>query len=657
MLGEILVVLNVLLFSALIGCGAWILHTIRTMSAYKTLSASMLKHMDGGIALIDAADRFEFASPHFCELLRLDNPSIAGCEIAKLLPGDIYRMIMEYRVSEPDTGNRTLTQTVQFQGSHIQTTVFSVHSGKRGTRCVISLEDRTQQVLMEQQLSNRIDEIQFLLKTKETLLSNLSHELRTPLNAIVGLNHILEESQLTKRQHEIVSKIHVSADHLTSLLNDILDFSMLKNEKLTLNPSPFRLKDFLERITEKFSSAAEKKGIRILTNYRFDPDLCLRLDPLRMEQVLSNLLKNACEFTNVGFIRIRVCVLKEFQDTISLKFSVEDTGIGLSSEELTDVFTEFHQVEGNLTKTHQGSGLGLPICRSLVERMGGAIWAESKKGMGSTFFFTITAPKYYSSSDSGGQLIPVLHGRRQRILVVEDTQINYDVVEELLSKVNLCCEHAPSGPAALDMCGERDPSYYKVILMDIHMPMMDGYETSRKLKEMGISAPILALTATNMNRETLQKHGDLFETVILKPFKYTQLYSALRPYIEDRPVPSVPSFHQHSEESYSREDPYAGKKEAIENLGGSRALYEKHLAKFKKNYAEAGEQMESHLTSGDRNEARILAHSVKGLAGTLGLTYLARSAGDLESAITCGAPDLDCEMRAFCDRLAQVVDG
>ena len=501
---------------------------------------------------------------------------------------------------------------------------------------------------MKQQLSHQIEEVQFHRKAKEALLSSLSHELRTPLNAIVGLNHILEESELSDRQKEIVSKIQSSSDHLTSLLNDILDFSMLKSEKLTLNPSRFRLKDFLDNLAAQYVPKADTKGIRLLTDYQFDPDLCLRLDPVRLEQVLSNLLKNALQFTDTGFIRIHVHVLKEFSDTATLKFAVEDTGVGLRGEDLSDIFTEFHPAEGNLTKTHPGSGLGLPICRLLIERMGGAIWVESKKDLGSTFFFTITASRSYHACESDSHLAPILHGHGERVLVVEDTQINYDVVEELLSKAEIRCDHAPSGLAALNLCEKRGPSYYKVILMDIHMPIMDGYETCRKLREMGIETPIIALTATNITQEVLDRHGHLFESFIIKPFRYTQLYRALRPFIEEVPLP---------EANFSPEDPYAGKDIAIENLGGSNALYEKHLAKFKQNYAAAGKSLERHLTSGDRTEAKILAHSVKGLAGTLGLTYLARSAEALESAINNGEQDLNSEIAAFQDRLAQVVEG
>ena len=177
-------------------------------------------------------------------------------------------------------------------------------------------------------------------------MSSLSHELRTPLNAIVGLNHILEESELSDRQKEIVSKIQSSSDHLTSLLNDILDFSMLKSEKLTLNPSRFRLKDFWTTLPRNMYRRQIPRD-RLLTDYQFDPDLCLRLDPVRLEQVLSNLLKKCAAIYRYRFIiRIHVHVLKEFSDTATLKFAVEDTGVGLRGEDLSDIFTEFHPAEG-----------------------------------------------------------------------------------------------------------------------------------------------------------------------------------------------------------------------------------------------------------------------------------------------------------------------
>lgn len=650
---QLLLVLNLILFAALVIGGIAAVRARRVMAYHKSLSDSMMRHMDEGVAIINTAGSFEFASPHFRKLLRLDKLSVIGCDIVRLLPKSIYQMFLDYRAMDKNAQKESFTKTIQFGESHIRIGVFGIKNGKYGMKYVISLQDQTRQVRMEQELSSQIEEAQFHLKTKETMLANISHELRTPLNAIVGLNHILEDSDLNERQKDLVSKIQVSSDHLTSLLNDILDFSMLKANEIALEPAPVLLKDFLDHVIETFSPAISLKGIRLITDYQFDSGLRLQLDPVRLEQILSNLLKNACEFTNVGFIRIRVCVLKEFQDTVTLKFSVEDTGIGLSQEDVPGIFAEFHQADEDLSGQHQGSGLGLPICRCLAEHMGGALWVESKKEIGSTFFFTITAAKCAPLPEEEHSHSS-LRGHGQRILVVEDTPINYQVVEELLSKADLQCDHAPSGLSALTLCEQKGKSYYNAILMDIHMPLMDGYETSRRLKAMGVTSPIIALSATSVTKETLKQHGDLFEVFIRKPFKYVQLYDALRPYVE---ADSAAEYRAGSETCVlSAEDPFAGKSEAIENLGGSVALYEKHLAKFKRNYASAGDTLESHLSAGDSGEARILAHSVKGLAGMLGLTRLARCAESLETAIDNGAQELETEITDFKDSIRQVAE-
>lgn len=644
---------NSLVFFGLLLVTMFVAESIRikkikgSISYYNDFSNSILKHAENGIAVLDEFNRFEFVSCRFREFMELEEVSLIGHNAAESLPKSIYQFLMEYRLVPYLESREPVRQTLQFKDSYFEASAFTIFDKEEQAKCVLTIYDHTKQVVMEQQLIDQLEEVQFHIEAKESLLANVSHELKTPLNAITGLSHILEESDLDDRQKEIVSKINTSSDYLLTLINDVLDFSKLKNGTISLEPSHFCLLDLLKDLEQMFQPVASQKGIHLLTNYGFDSELCLNLDRLRMEQVMVNLINNACKFTDAGYVRINVSVLKEFQDTITLKIAVEDTGIGIDPQDLSGIFTEFYQAEGHLTKMHSGAGLGLPICKHLVEHMGGSLWAESKKGMGSTFCFTITAPKYYSAEEKNTSLVPVLQGHGENILVVEDTPINYEVVEDLLTRVNLTCEHAASGLEALNMCEQSGDEYYSVILMDIHMPIMNGYETAHKLKEMGITAPIIALTATNMDKEIQMRYKDLFHDFILKPFKYTQLYSALRPYIEDAPVGG---------KTRLQEDPFAGRDQAIENLGGSTALYEKHLSRFKKNYAQACDTLEDHLTSGHRDKAKILAHSIKGLAGTLGLTYLARSAEVLESAINNGAENLSPQVTVFRDKLEQVIN-
>lgn len=207
------------------------------------------------------------------------------------------------------------------------------------------LQDYTNHILIKQELTNRLEEVRYHIETKESLLANVSHELKTPLNAIFGLSHILEETDLNAHQKELISKISASSDSLRKVINEILDYSSLKKGDFQQSTSYFHLKDLLDELFEKFYPIAAHKHICLLCDYKFDPDLQLYLDRSRVEQILSNLISNACKFTNEGHVRISVSISEEYRDTVTVKFSIEDTGIGIDDDDLSNVFSEFYQTK------------------------------------------------------------------------------------------------------------------------------------------------------------------------------------------------------------------------------------------------------------------------------------------------------------------------
>lgn len=628
-------------------------HIRNTLTSHRKFVGNVISGSESCLAIFDERGSFEYASLRFRKLLDIgEDLEINGCSAVQLLPKNVYQFLMQRALCPHPDEQEPIKDSVQIKDLSFTASAFTVFDGEDQPKCVLALYDLTHHLLLEQQLVSHLEEIQFHVEAREALLANISHELKTPLNAITGLSRILEESGLTGRQKEIVEKINTSSDYLMSVINDIMDLSKLKNGAITVNPASFRLQDLFDDLEKRFQPVAEKKGIRLLKNYRFDPDLWLDLDLVLIQQVMSNLINNACKFTDVGYVRISASVLKEFRDTLTLKISVEDTGIGIDQKDLTSIFNEFFQVEGHLTKMHSGTGLGLPICKRLIEQMGGNLWAESNIGVGSIFSFSLTAPKHYSARESQSSMYSSLKGNGEKILVVEDMPINYEVAQELLSHVNLVCEHASSGPVALQMCENVDNGYYSAILMDIHMPIMDGYETARKLKEMGVTTPIIALTATNMNEEVRMRHRNLFHDFVLKPFKYTRLYNALEPFI-GQPGSDAGSREPATEPEET--DPFSGREQAIENLGGSTELYLKHLGKFQKNYAASGDTLKGYIQSDRLDDAKILSHSIKGLAGTLGLTALAEAAKALEESIDNGSSDLTPQLAYFQEKLDQVV--
>lgn len=621
-----------------------------------SLFSTITESLDEGVGILDHTGCFQYWSSRFSLLLGETGPLTEGCRTSDILPENICRFIRGAWQNIQNRETNSPSGLFPFEDTYLKVRLFPVFDKDGSIGCAVLLQDQTRQVHMEQELNDRLKEIRYHIDTKDSLLSNVSHELKTPLNALFGFTHILAETALDENQRELVTKIGVSSDCLNERINDILYLSSLKKGALSQTVSYFWLKDLMDGLFDKFSTPAAHKSIRLIEDYQFDPNLCLCLDHSWMEQILSNLIGNACKFTDAGYVRICVCVLKESQDTAVLKFTVEDTGIGIKDEDLPNIFEDFYQTENHLTKEYQGAGLGLPICKYLAENMGGNLSAESTAGVGSCFHFTVTAPKVYQKREDSLSPSTSLEGHGEKVLVVEDASMNFEVVRDLLSRVNIDCDHASSGLAALKMCEEVGDEYYSAIFMDIHMPIMDGYETAGKLKERGFKTPIIALTATSMDTATQKKYQHLFSNFIFKPFKYTQLYNALTPYIDSlSPVPRQ-SVQTPAPPVNPYENPYIGKDEAIENMGGNPALYEKHLAKFKNNYTEAADTLERYLKAGDRQEAKRLAHSVKGLAATLGLIWLAEAAKELEAAIDAGREDLHSETADFQKRLAQVTE-
>ena len=476
-------------------------------------------------------------------------------------------------------------------------------------------------ILITLRLSLRRNEtLEAASTAKDSFIANVSHEIKTPINAIVGMLHLLKETGLSEQQSDLAKKIEQSSDLLLHLINDILDFSKIKAGTISFYPQAVRLAEILDDVEAMFMPLAASKGLRWITELEFDSTLCICIDKIRLTQVLMNLISNSLKFTDTGHIRLTVRMQAENKSGVELFFSLEDTGIGVNEADTEILFREFIQLENHLTKQHQGTGLGLALSQYIVSHMGGRLqlYSSPTGKTGTTFYFTIHVPKAEPLPEKDAVCrakTQILQGRGQKVLVAEDTEINYEVVRRLLMEVDIDCDHACDGLAAIEMCKQHPSAYYRVILMDVHMPNLDGYSAARILREqLHVTTPILALTATNVSSGTISKYEDLLDGYILKPFKPAQLYEALIPY-------------------FSCSGLCCERYEAIENLGGNEDLYERHLQKFFMNYHNSPAQILESLQAGDIAEAHRLTHSIKGLAATLGITCLQKTAAELETIL------------------------
>ncbi|MBA3664931.1 MAG: PAS domain S-box protein [Bacteroidetes bacterium] len=370
------------------------------------------------------------------------------------------------------------------------------------------------------------------VKAKQQFLSNMSHEIRTPLNAIIGFTKVVLKSELTEKQKEYVSAIKISGDALIVLINDILDLAKVDAGKMSFERIPFKLSASIYAMIHLFETKIHEKNIQLIKKYDNSIPEVLEGDPVRLHQVILNLVSNAVKFTTEGSITITVKRLEEDDKSATIKFSVTDTGIGIPENKISSVFDNFQQATSGTARLYGGTGLGLAIVKQLVESQGGSIEVESKVGEGSTFSFTLTFKKTTEKveKESDHDVIIENGAGNIKILVAEDVVLNQLLMKTLLEEYGFQMDIAANGRIAIEKLTHNK---YDIVLMDLQMPEKNGYETTEYIRnELKLDVPIIALTADVTTADVEKCKAVGMNDYISKPIDDKLLYKKLNKYLK-----------------------------------------------------------------------------------------------------------------------------
>ncbi|MEM8963071.1 MAG: response regulator, partial [Acidobacteriota bacterium] len=468
-------------------------------------------------------------------------------------------------------------------------------------------------------------------QAKSRFLANMSHEIRTPLNAILGMVTLALKTPLSTKQRDYVSKIGLSGRHLLEIIEDILDLSKIEAGRLELHQARFDLDELLIELGEIVRFRAEHLDVR----FAIADDVPRKVegDPVRLKQVLLNLLNNAVKFTDEGEVVVAVDTVEVRRERAKLRFGVRDTGVGIAAEHISSLFDPFTQADASMTRRWGGTGLGLAISQRLVRMMGGEITVESEPDVGSVFQFTATfelAEPTWHGDAADSTDVKLIFRPGQRVLVAEDNEINRDVARELLRLAGVEVEEAHNGLEALDKLRLES---FDLVLMDVQMPELDGLETVRRMREDEALAevPVVALTAHAMlgDRERFLAAG--MNDYVSKPIEEETLLTVLGRWLA---VEEAEPSRGPERPGNDRELPGLDTNAGLRRIGGNRSLYRRLLGDFLRQVETTkGHFIDGIVRSGDE-ERIVLLHTLKGAAATIGARQVATEAGRLEQDLT-----------------------
>ncbi|MCH7476653.1 MAG: response regulator [SAR324 cluster bacterium] len=654
-----------------------------TVKEAEALLRDAIENISEGFVVFDASDRLVICNDEYRKMF----PKVA----AKLVPGILFEELLEAALTESqfsddtDLGEYRRTRLAEHLNPNGEPFLQNLEDG----RWIQSRERRTENGYIVgirtdvTELRRAKEAADAASEAKSAFVANMSHEIRTPISAVIGMTQLALDTKLTAEQRDYLNKITSASHSLLRVINDILDFSKIEAGKLELETVSFDLDAVLENLASLVAVSTREKGLQFTLNRAPEVPRYLVGDALRLGQILTNLASNAVKFTKTGEVGVSVEMTGQEAGAVTLRFAVKDTGIGMTREQIGGLFFAFAQADISTTRKYGGTGLGLAISQQLAGMMGGQIRVESRIGEGSFFSFSLRfdrgseedvrkpAEDERVATETGAFEIssptaasprrgtPLMKTRLSgaTVLVAEDIPINQQIVQAMLTKAGISVTFAENGRDAVAAVRENP---FDLVLMDIQMPEMDGYQATREIRKEARFAelPIIAMTAHAMagDREKCLEAG--MNDHIPKPIDRQLLLQKLEAWIGDgegktAALPPAPGPESGLLPEYL---PGIDLETALATVGQNRRLLRKVLVEFYADYRDAGDRMRQALEKQDFEPARRLAHTLNGLAGNLGAAPLSQAAASLETTLKNGEA-AEGRLEPFLLALGEVLQG
>ena len=601
---------------------------------------SIIESAPEGILIADPEKVVRLANPMTEQLFGYGSGELIGQPLLALASP-------ESRAAYAELGERALSVmtgplSLQLNGARKDSSEFPIEAtlarlpaqdGEQSSLCVI-IRDISERRREEAAMREARAQAEQAERAKSDFLANMSHEIRTPLNTILGMSHLAAKASHDSQQAEQLRQIQNAGERLLALVDDILDLSRIERGELKLQLASFSPRDLLDRIARRFTFMAQAKGLHFTCTLASDLPPGLMGDAPRIEQILAQYVDNAIKFTATGEIEISLRGNPCANGRIELNVFVRDTGIGLSADQQQDVFESFYQANSSTTRQYGGTGLGLAIARQLAGLMDGSVGLESRLGQGSTFWFSVPLA---IAPHGLPQLLPGLQLAGYRVLLVEDHEVNQRLLRKQLEHVGIQVTVADNGRVAVDKVRESE---FDLVLMDMQMPVLDGAGATREIRGLGPRGhmPIVAISASAMPEDRQRSLEAGMDAFLAKPIKVEQLYDTLRRLLRPQTTITADLLAPESPPAAMNLPHIEGldTREGLKRVMGDRQLYLELLRGLVEREKDTTEKIRRAVADGDNAAAQLLAHTLKGMAGSIGAAAVMHDAGELEQKLRSG---------------------